>query len=142
MTSIRKFVYAALLGATALHFAATASAEEPSRGRFILTHDVRWEYATVPAGEYSFSYDPNSVSPVLTITRTKGTPGSFMLLIATREDRKTKDSNVLVIENSVAGRYVSTMNLPESGVTLRFWAPRMAEKEMAKAESPASTSGQ
>ena len=143
MKTLRHFGYAALLAATMLNYAPSpASAEEPSRGHFKLVHDVHWENAVVPAGEYAFSYDPDSLSPVLTITKTDGPRASFMLMVAARDASSMKDSNVLVVETTPAGSYVSALRLPESGVTLHFRAPRAAEKQLAKAEPPGSTSGQ
>jgi hypothetical protein len=54
MTLIRKFAYATLLALTALNFAPSlASAQEPARGKFTLTHEVHWGDAKVPAGDYS-----------------------------------------------------------------------------------------
>lgn len=134
MNSLRKFGYAALLAASVFNFAPTlASAEEPARGKFILTHDVRWENARVPAGEYEFAYDPDSISPVMTITKMSGARASFMLMIPVREESKSQDLNRLVLESNPEGSYVSAMQLPECGVTLRFHVPRAAEKLMAKA---------
>ena len=59
MTTIRKFVYAAVLAATAMNFAPSlAAAQEPAHGKFTLKHNVNWSNAVVPAGDYEFSYDP------------------------------------------------------------------------------------
>ncbi len=143
MKTLRNFAYAALLAATILNFAPTlASAEEPSRGRFKLAHDVRWENAVVPAGEYAFSYDPDSISPVLTITKTDGPRASFMLMVPAKDESSPRDSNVLVLESTPAGSYVSALKLAESGVTLHFWVPRATEKQLAKALPTIASSGQ
>ena len=140
MNSLRKFGYAALLAASVFNFAPTlASAEEPARGKFILTHDVRWENASVPAGEYEFAYDPDSISPVMTITKMSGARASFMLMIPVREESKSQDLNRLVLESNPEGSYVSAMQLPECGVTLRFHVPHAAEKLMAKAAAGAAS---
>lgn len=143
MKTLRKLSYATLLTATILNYAPNlASAEEPSRGHFKLTHDVRWENAVVPAGEYAFSYDPASVSPVLTITKVNGPRASFMMMVPAKDESSMSDSNALVLESTPAGSYVSALRLPESGVTLHFWVPRATEKQLAKAERIASPSGQ
>lgn len=143
MKTLRNVAYAALLAATVFNYApSVASAEEPSRGHFKLTHNVRWENAVVPAGDYAFSYDPNSISPVLTITRVDGPRASFMLMVPAKDESSVKDSNALVLESTPAGTYVSALQLPESGVTLHFWVPRPAEKQLAKAEATTSTLGQ
>ena len=143
MKTLRNIGYAALLAATILNYAPTvASAEEPSRGHFKLAHEVRWENAVVPAGEYTFSYDPDSISPVLTITKVDGPRASFMLMVPAKDESSQKDSNSLVLESTPAGSYVSALMLAESGVTLHFRVPRPAEKQLAKADVTASTVGQ
>jgi hypothetical protein len=143
MKTLRNFGYAALLAATIFNYAPhLASAEEPSRGRFKLAHDVHWENAVVPAGEYAFAYDPGSISPVLTITKLDGLRASFMLMVPAREEDSSKGSNALVLESTPVGSYVSTLKLAESGVTLHFWLPRATEKQLAKAEPGGATSGQ
>ncbi len=143
MKTLRKLGYAALLAATIFNYAPTfASAEEPSRGHFKLTHDVHWENAVVPAGEYAFSYDPDSLTPVLTITKIDGPRASFMLMVPGKDENSQKDANSLVLESTPTGSYVSALKLAESGVTLHFWVPRATEKQLAKAETTASTSGQ
>jgi len=142
MNSLRKLGHAALLAASIFNFAPMiASAEEPARGRFTLTHDVRWETARVPAGEYEFAYDPDSMSPVMTITKISSPRASFMLMIPAREESQRHDLNRLVLETTPDGSYVSAMQLPESGVTLRFRVPHAAEKLMAKAASTGAASG-
>ena len=143
MKTFRNFAYAAVLAATILNYAPNlASAEEPSRGHFKLAHAVRWENAAVPAGEYVFSYDPNSLSPVLTITKMDGPRASFMLMVPAKDKASPSDSNALVLESTPEGSYVSALKLAESGVILHFWGPRPAERQLAKAETTASTSGQ
>ena len=143
MTSLRKLGYAVLLAASILNYAPNlAAAEEPARGRFKLTHDVRWENTSVPAGDYEFAYDPNNVSPVLTITKVSSPRASYMLMVPVREESKSMDLNRILLETSAGGSYVSALQLPECGVTLRFEAPRAAVKQMAKAVAAGGLSGQ
>ena len=143
MTSLRKLGYAVLLAASILNYAPNlAAAEEPARGRFTLTHNVRWENTSVPAGDYEFSYDPANISPVLTITKVSSPRASFMLMVPIREESKSMDLNRILLEKSAEGSYVSALQLPESGVTLRFEAPRATAKQMAKAATVGVASGQ
>src|ERR1700751_5612849 len=119
MTSIRRFVYAAVLAVTSLNFAPSlASAQEPARGHFTLTHEVRWENARVPAGDYEFTYNVGSLAPVLILTKTSGTRASFMFLVPVTEQSKPADTSLLVLESTPAGRYVSAMQLPDYGMSL------------------------
>ena len=64
MKNIRNYVYAAILAASALNFSPTlASAQEATRGKFTLTHEVHLGNAKLSAGEYEFSFDPNGGFP-------------------------------------------------------------------------------
>jgi len=141
MTSIRKFVFAALLAASALSLAPTvASAQQPAHGKFTLTHEVYWGSAKVPAGQYEFSFDPENASPVLTLSKLSGVPRSFLTLVPSTEACKPSDVNRLVLESTPEGSYVSEMQLPQFGMTLEFAVPsHIAEKQMAKAVTTAST---
>jgi hypothetical protein len=141
MTLIRKFVLAALLAASALPLAPTvASAQQPAHGKFSLPHDVRWGSAKVPAGEYAFSFDPETASPVLILSKVSGVPTGFLMLVPSIEDCKPSDVNRLVLASTPEGSYVSKMQLPEFGMTLAFTVPsHPAEKQTAKAVTTASS---
>ena len=142
MQRIRKFVYAGLLALAAMSFTPNVTAaEEQAHGKFTLTHDVHWGSALVPAGEYEFSYDPYQPSPILTVTRINGSRAAFMMLVTNAEESRPSDSNQLLIQTVADGRFVSSMQLAECGMTLHFMVPSHPLKQMAKAASVA-TSGQ
>ena len=146
MKTIRNYVYAAILAATALNFAPTlASAQEPAHGKFTLTHDVRWGIAKLPAGEYAFSFDPTSGSRMLTLSKLTGARTGYMVLVPDTDDSKPSDVSRLVLEATSEGTYVSAMQLPEFGMTLRFTVPlhaTIAERQVAKAGTLAVASVQ
>jgi len=143
MKTVRKFVYAALLAAAAMNFAPTnAAAEEPAHGKFTLKHDVNWGNAVVPAGEYSFSYDPYDRTPVLTLNKLSGTRTGFMLLVPSADPSKKSDSNQIVLETGADGSYVTAMELAECGMTLHFATPARPAKQMAKAVPAVAAPGQ
>ena len=146
MKTIRNYVYAAILAATALNFAPTlASAQEPAHGKFTLTHDVRWGIAKLPAGEYAFSFDPTSGSRMLTLSKLTGARTGYMVLVPDTDDSKPSDVSRLVLEATPEGTYVSAMQLPEFGMTLRFTVPlhaTIAERQVAKAGTLAVASVQ
>jgi hypothetical protein len=141
MKSIRRFAYAVVLTLTTLNFTPSlASAEEPARGRFTLTHEVHWQNAVVPAGEYRFSFEPNGSAGLLTLQKLDGTGEGFMLLVHDTEEAKPSDLSRLLLESTPEGTYVSAMQLPEFGMTLYFTAPeRAAAKQMATAVPAAMT---
>lgn len=143
MTTIRKFVYAAVLAVSALSLTSNlAAAQETAHGRFTLTHNVNWGNAVVPAGDYEFSYDPYQTSAVLTLTKFSSTRAGFMLLVTCFEDSKSSDSNQLLLESIGDGSYVSAMQLADFGMTLRFNVPSHPMKQTAKAVPSVATSGQ
>jgi hypothetical protein len=134
MTTIRKFVHVAILAAAAMNLAPSiAAAEEPAHGKFTLTHEVRWANAVVPAGEYSFSYDPYETTPVLTLSKLSGTRTGFMLLVPNADPSKGSDSNQIVVETTSDGSYVTALELAECGMTLHFPVPARSVKQIAKA---------
>jgi hypothetical protein len=135
MTTIRKFGFAALLAVTSLSFVPSpASAQENARGTFTLTHDVRWQNALVPAGEYHFSLDSDGPASMLVLTKLSGARTGFMFMVHDTDEIKASPKlNRLVLERTAEGSYVSAMQLPEFGVTLNFAAPPKAvEKQIAK----------
>lgn len=140
MTLIRKFVFAALLAASALSLAPRAAlAQQPAHGKFTLPHDVRWGSAKVPPGEYAFSFDPENAAPVLILSKVSGVPAGFLMLVPFTEDSKHSQGNRLVLESTPEGSYVSEMQLPEFGMILEFAVPsHAAEKHMAQAVTTAS----
>jgi len=133
MTTIRKFAYAALLAFTALNFIPSqASAQEPAQGKFTLAHDVHWGKALVPAGEYGFSFDPAASPRLLTLTKLNGASAGFLIMVPMTEDTKPSDSSRILLQTTSDGSYVSTMQLPEFGMTLEFEVPsHPAAKQIA-----------
>jgi hypothetical protein len=143
MTSIRKFVYATLLAVTTISFAPSlASAQSPAHGKFTLTHDVLWGNAKVPAGEYKFSFSSSGIA-LLTLSKISGAPGGYMMLVPVMEETSETSASKLVLETTPDGSYVTAMQLPEFGMTLRFNVPAHAtEKQITRAATTASASGQ
>ena len=143
MTTVRKFVYAALLAVGAMSFTPSAvAAEEPAHGKFTLLQDVHWGNALVPAGDYEFSYDPFQPAAVLTLTKLSGARAGFMVLVTSAEPSKSSDSNQLLLRTVADGKYVSAMQLAEYGVTLYFMAPSHRLQQMAKVTPTSASSGQ
>ena len=144
MTSIRNFTCAALLAFTSLNLAPTlASAQEAAHGKFTLTHEVHWGNANVPAGDYEFSFNPDTGRRMLILSKLSGTRAGYMMLVNATDDAKPSDLNRLVIESTPVGSYVSVLQLPEFGMTLHFRVPSHAsERQIAKAANAAAASGQ
>ncbi len=144
MTSFRNFAYATLLAFTALNFSPkTASAQEPMRGKFTLTHEVRFGNAKLQAGNYEFSFDPNATSRMLTLSKLGADRTAYLVVVPSIEDTRPTDISRLILKTTRDGSYVSAMQLPQLGMTLVFTVPsHAAERQIAKATTTAAASGQ
>lgn len=141
MTSIRNLAYATLLAFTALNFSPkTASAQEPTRGKFTLTHAVLFGNAKVPAGDYEFAFDPNATSRMLSLSKLGADRTAYMVVVPSIEDTKSTDLSRLILTTTRDGSYVSAMQLPQLGMTLMFAVPsHTAERQIAKASTTAAS---
>jgi hypothetical protein len=140
MTAIRKFVYTALLAATGLTFAPTlASAQGNAHGKFTLTHEVHWQNALVPAGDYRFSLESDGVAGVLTLSKISGASTGFLLMGYETGDANPSDGSRLLIDTTPRGTYVSAMQLPEFGMTLNFAVPAQATEKLAATAAATTT---
>jgi hypothetical protein len=135
MKSIRKFAYAAVLVLSALSFSPSPASAQDEGGTFTLPHDVHWQDAVVPAGEYRFSLQPMGPSEILTITKTAGKPASFMLFAKETDAIASSDTARLIIESKSGKSYVSAMHLPQFEVTLHFAVPANSGKAVAELRS-------
>jgi hypothetical protein len=144
MKTIRNYVYAVILAASALNFAPTlASAQEPVHGKFTLSHEVRWGSAKLSAGDYEFSYDPDTGTHMLSLSKLSGARAGYMVLVTDTDDAKPSDLNRLVLTATPDGSYVSALQLPEFGMTLHFNVPsHPTQRQIAKAGTAATASGQ
>ncbi len=131
MKPICKLAYAALLALSALNFAPTLASAQDEGGRFTLPRDVRWQTIMVPAGEYKFSLQAIGPSEMLKLTKITGEPASFILLVNNKEAGSSSSSAQLVIDSEAGVSYVSSMNLPQFGLTLNFGVPTHSAKELA-----------
>jgi hypothetical protein len=143
MNTIRNCVYAAMLAASALNLAPTlASAQEAAKGKFTLAHEAHLGNATLVAGDYTFSFDPDNGSRMLSLSKLSGARTGYMVLVTDTEDSKPSDQSRLILEATPDGSYVSAMQLPEFGMTLHFSVPSHTERQIAKAATTATAAGQ
>jgi len=141
MISIRKFTLAALLAAATFTVAPnSASAQQPARGNFKLTHDVLFGNTRIPAGDYAFSYDPQNTAPFLNLSKISSPRTGFIILVPSTEGTPTGHGSRLVLASSASGNYVKAMELPDCELTLHFFTPSgAAEKQIAKVVTTAPT---
>jgi len=134
MKSIRRFAYAAVLTLSALNIAPSLASAQDVAGTFTLAHEVHWQNAIVPAGTYRFSMGAAGPSELLTLSKISGDGAGFMLLVPDTEVSNPSDVSRLLVVSRTGGSFVSTMQLPEFGVTLHFAVPA-DNREMASVAS-------
>jgi hypothetical protein len=122
MRSIRKFAYAAVLSLSMFTIQPTLAAAEDARGSFTLSHEVHWQNVVLRAGDYSFSLKTSGPPTVLTLRGLNGGTDA-MLLVSDIESPKTPEASKLVLVSRDGQSFVSTMELPEYEMTLRFAVP-------------------
>ncbi len=132
MKSIRKVAFAAVLTLSALNFAPSLASAQDAGGSFTLAHEVHWQNAVVPAGDYRFTLQAMGPSEMLTLTKITGRPASFMLFAKVTEAAPGSEAGRLVIQSKFGESYVSAMDLPQFEVTLHFAAPANSGKELAE----------
>jgi hypothetical protein len=123
MKSIRKFAYAAVLFLSALNFTPSLASAQDASGTFTLTHEVHWQNAVVPAGEYRFNIAASGPAEMITLRKISGSAAGFMLLATDVGVTRPSDVSELVVVSTASGSFVKTMQLPEFGMTLHFAAP-------------------
>lgn len=123
MRSIRRFVYSVVLALSALTFTPSPTSAQEMHGSFTLSHQVRWQKYAVPAGNYRFEVQPEGPSAILLLRKVSGNGAGFLILANNAESSKPSDLARLVVVARPSGSYVSSMELPEFGETLRFAVP-------------------
>jgi hypothetical protein len=143
MNSIRKYMFATLLAFATLSLMPTlASAQNPTSGRFKLVHEVRWQSAVVPAGDYRFTYVADGASGLLTLTKISDPGAGFIFLVTDTDELASSGVSLLTLKSTAEGSYVSEMRLPDAGTELHFAAPAHANKEMVHAATTVASAGQ
>jgi hypothetical protein len=138
MTSIRKFIYIALLAASAFSLAPALASAQESRGKFTLTHSVLWEKAAVQAGQYAFTYKAEGPTGVLTLTKLDSPHAGFMFMVIDTDATEPVATSKLLLKKVAAGTYASAMTLADEGITLHFTVPPLAVERVI-AQAPGGT---
>ena len=138
MKSLRNRVLAiAALGiATICANASPATAQTMAfKGSFTLPNEVRWQGATLPAGDYTFSLKSASGPDLIQLQGPKG--GSFVIsLTASKDD--VSDRSVMTIEHRAGMSIVRELYLAQLGLRLHYYVPKPAKDEQL-AQGPVTT---
>jgi hypothetical protein len=115
--------------------ASSASAQNAFQGKFTLPNDVRWAYASLPAGDYTFSLSSTSVPGQVIL---QGPNGVAFILTSVIDKRNEGGSSKLIIEHRGGISFVRSMYLADLGVELTYRAPKTPKKDVELAQGPAS----
>ena len=117
MNSVKKLALA-LLVVLAATFNANA---QDARAKFTLTHEVRWENATLPAGNYMISVYSGTVPRAFVTSEDR--KGTSIIAVPTVADYSSscKSSSVNLVRNGAAWD-VTSVCFNESGLALYFGA--------------------
>ena len=127
----RVFVIAAFALAAVCASAVPASAQAVYQGSFTLPHAVRWQTATLPAGNYTFRLESLATPARLIV---KGANGSqFVSAIVC--DEKISEQSMLIVENRGNSSSVRELRLAGIGRALRYSTPK-APKDVELAQGP------
>lgn len=132
MKSLRNhaLIIVALALAGVLASAVPASAQVALRGSFTLHHQMRWQNAILPAGDYTFEM-PSIATPRITL---RG-PHGPQFITASVADEKVIGQSVLVVENRGNESCVRELRLASIGRALRYSVPK-APKDVELARGP------
>lgn len=116
-------------------FAAPAPAQTRIKGSFKLSHEIRWQSVTLPAGDYTFSQSSWSRTSPMVIT---GPNGSVFELAADISERHANKPSVIVLQRIGGTYFVREVYLDAIGVQLDYSVPKIKDENLL-AQGPAST---
>jgi len=123
MRSLRKFAYATILSLSVFAIQPTLAAAEDAHGTFTLSHEVHFRNYVLHPGSYAFSTKTMGSNELLMIREINGNHTGAMLMVSDVESSKTNQGSALVLVSRDGKSFVSSMELPEYDMSLRFAVP-------------------
>jgi hypothetical protein len=127
----RMLVIAAFVLAAVCASAVPASAQLVCKGSFTLSHEVRWQNATLPPGDYTFEMRSLASPSQITL---KG-PNGYQVVTAMVANETASDQSMLIIEHRGSTSTIAELRLPSIGRSFRYAVPK-APKEVEVAQGP------
>jgi hypothetical protein len=142
MKTLRSFSSVVLLAVSVSSLLSGSSAAQTfAHGTFTLAHEVHWQNALVPAGDYEFFVDRSGGSQFLMLKRAGAGSTGFFLMIPSSEPSESAGIDKLLIVVHGDERFVSSLDLPQYGVNLDFAVPvRAANSVKPLTQAAAMTS--
>jgi hypothetical protein len=123
MRSIRTFAYAAVLSLSMFSIQPTLAAAEDAHGVFTLAHEVHWQNHVLRPGDYAFSVKTSGPPTFLMLRSLNGTGTDAILLVTDVESPQPNATSKLSLVSKEGQSFVSTMDLPQFDISLRFAVP-------------------
>ena len=133
ITRMFSFVAVALFSVVAC--ALPASAHEAVKGHFTLPYQVRWQGASLPAGDYTFSLESLAGQSPMTL---RGPNGAMFQLGHISAGQPSEKASVLILEWRDGAYFVREMDLSNLGVQIRYDVPKQARSDKQLAHAPAA----
>jgi hypothetical protein len=127
---IRALIIVAFALTAVFASAVPASAQVAFQGKFTLSHQVRWQKATLPAGNYTFEIQ--SLATPRIVLRGPNGPQFINGFIT---DQMAVGQSMLIVENHGTESCVTELRLAPIGRSLRYSVPK-APKDVELAQGP------
>src|ERR1700740_31562 len=118
----RLFAIAAIGILGACVSAIPAAAQNKIQGRFTLSHEIRWQNANLPAGDYTFVMESSSRTSPMVVT---GPNGSVFQLPSVISQTKAGNRSALILERRGGMYVVSEMDLAQVGLKIQYRVPHL-----------------
>jgi hypothetical protein len=112
------------------------AAQNKIQGRFTLSHEIRWQNANLPAGDYTFVMESSSRTSPMVVT---GPNGSVFQLPSVISQTKAGNRSALILERRGGMYVVSEMDLAQVGLKIQYRVPHLPKSEQELAQGPAAT---
>jgi hypothetical protein len=107
-------------------YAPPAAAQDAAVGRFTLTHEVRWQNATLPAGDYTFALPSATTRSAMIVRGPNGTVFELGNVISNNESTAP---SALLLEMRGDTLYISELDLNGVGVQIRYNVPKESQRD-------------
>ncbi len=125
------------VGLLSIGFSASASqAQAIYKGSFTLAQDVRWQNATMPAGDYTFTVQSTTRSKPILVT---GPAGTIFQLPALTEQTTIGEQSKLILEWRGDNLCVREMDLAQVGLNIRYHVPKATQNDKLLAKAHTGT---
>jgi hypothetical protein len=111
------------------------SAREAAKGHFTLPYEVRWQGATLPAGDYTFSFESLAPQTPMILSGPNGTIFELGYINTSEPSNRT---SVLILERHKGVYVVREADLASLGIDIRYNVPKQLREDKELAQQPAT----